>query len=268
MSEKNHQDYYPLLDEAKSKVDDHEAVDGRKIRRFLTIPLLIHSVLILVYTSVFLSLVWNLSSQCRRADGVVSSARSVLEYGTRQFDDIDDLHRYFGKPTPQLDAAWNKLLKYQWLSVPEADMRKLGRLEEGIQLPDGGYFATLGVFHDLHCLRRVHHTFYQSHYFPDLTEEEKVLDRLHAAHCLDSIRQSVQCQGDVSLLTMRWDAKLPKPLGNFSARHECVNFDRIRDWARDHTYDVMAKDVLVHPIYGPAYPDGKAALGVVAAPVD
>lgn len=34
-------------------------------------------------------------------------------------------------------------------------MERLGRLEEGIELPDGGYFATLAVFHDLHCLVRI-----------------------------------------------------------------------------------------------------------------
>lgn len=33
-------------------------------------------------------------------------------------------------------------------------MKRLGRLEEGIKLPDDGYFATLAVFHDLHCLVR------------------------------------------------------------------------------------------------------------------
>lgn len=31
-------------------------------------------------------------------------------------------------------------------------MQKLGRIEEGIKLPDGGYFGTLAVYHDLHCL--------------------------------------------------------------------------------------------------------------------
>ena len=53
--------------------------------------------------------------------------------------------------------------KDQWLQVPKSDMERLGRLDEGIELPGGGYFATLAVFHDLHCLvriisSRVHHS--------------------------------------------------------------------------------------------------------------
>lgn len=40
----------------------------------------------------------------------------------------------------------------QWLQLPASDVEKLGRVEEGIQLPDGGYFGQLSVYHDLHCL--------------------------------------------------------------------------------------------------------------------
>jgi hypothetical protein len=31
-------------------------------------------------------------------------------------------------------------------------MKDLGRLEEGIELPNGQYFGSLMVFHHLHCL--------------------------------------------------------------------------------------------------------------------
>lgn len=82
------------------------------------------------------------------------------------------------------------------------------------------------------------------------------------AHCLDSLRQSVQCAGDVSLLTMKWGVHIREPVANFTSPHECVNWDNIQDWASERVYDVMAPGVLVHPTLGPSYPDGKPGLGV------
>ena len=31
-------------------------------------------------------------------------------------------------------------------------MRRLGKLDNGIALPDGGYFGSLTVHHQLHCI--------------------------------------------------------------------------------------------------------------------
>ncbi|KAH7323277.1 hypothetical protein B0I35DRAFT_510442 [Stachybotrys elegans] len=207
---------------------------SRKSRRSWAKPLLFHGALLSMYSLGFFYAVWSLQNDlgCRKAEIIDSSATSALEYGTRVFDEIDDLDLYFGKPTPELDSRWEDLLKYQWLQVPQADMERLGRVEEGIKLPGGGYFGTLAVFHDLHCLRRVHHAFHRDHYFPNMTEDEKELDSRHAAHCLDSLRQSVQCAGDVSLLTMRWGVNTREPLGNFTSPHEEAqdrncSFDRL-----------------------------------------
>ncbi|KAI8633285.1 hypothetical protein F5Y19DRAFT_471556 [Xylariaceae sp. FL1651] len=242
-------------------------IKAPKIKNTWLVPILFHIALISTYTLLFLIAfqVMTARKECRRPEVIDSSATSAIHYGTRVFDEIDNLNIYFGRPSPELDARWKELLQYQWLQVPESDMRKLGRIDEGIKLPGGGYFGTLAVFHDLHCLRRVHHAFYRDHYFPNMTEEERQLDAAHAAHCLDSLRQSVQCAGDVSLLTMRWGVHTREPLGNFTSRHECVNFDNIQNWAKERVYDVMAPGVLVHPVLGPSYPDGKPGLGVGTA---
>ncbi|KAI3331419.1 hypothetical protein HD806DRAFT_477306 [Xylariaceae sp. AK1471] len=247
----------------RTDVEKYPAVKDEKTRSWIR-PLLFHASIILIYTLLFLLALWRLKidSKRRLPDVIDSSATSAIEYGTRVFDEIDDLDLYFGKPSSELDAKWKELLKYQWLQIPESDMKRLGRVEEGIRLPGGGYFGTLAVFHDLHCLRRIHHAFHRDHYFPNMTAEERFLDSRHAAHCLDSIRQSIQCAGDVSLLTMRWGVHTREPLANFTSRHECVNWNHIQDWAHEHVYDVMAPGVLVHPVLGPSYPDGAPGLGV------
>ncbi|KAI0107897.1 hypothetical protein GGR51DRAFT_548347 [Nemania sp. FL0031] len=216
----------------KTNMDSYTTTKDWKKRPWI-LPLLFHTAILATYTLLFLFTFWSLKfdSKCRLPDIIDSSATSAIEYGTRVFDEIDDLDNYFGKPTPELDARWKELLKYQWIQIPESDMKKLGRVEEGIRLPDGGYYATLAVYHDLHCLRRIHHAFHRDHYFPNMTAEERFLDSRHAAHCLDSLRQSVQCAGDVSLLTMRWGVHTREPLANFTSRHESKNagctFDRL-----------------------------------------
>ena len=40
--------------------------------------------------------------------------------------------------------------------------------------PRSGYYATLSVYHSLHCLKRLHHLMYFDHYYPDKTEQEAV----------------------------------------------------------------------------------------------
>jgi hypothetical protein len=46
------------------------------------------------------------------------------------------------------------LLIDQNLYVEAEDLEKLGVLDDGVQLPNGGYYASLMVYHQLHCLVR------------------------------------------------------------------------------------------------------------------
>lgn len=70
------------------------------------------------------------------------------------------------------------------------------RMENGIELPDGGYFATLNVYHNLHCIvrlssmieaqkwltwhqKRLHHYMYQDYYFPNITRRQRAANEYH-----------------------------------------------------------------------------------------
>lgn len=81
---------------------------------------------------------------------------------------------YFTEPNEQVDRNWHGLFECKYtipmlssslslyhglihlsdqnIGVAPDLMRKLGRVEEGIELPDGTYFGSLMVFHHLHCL--------------------------------------------------------------------------------------------------------------------
>jgi hypothetical protein len=76
-------------------------------------------------------------------------------------------------------------------------------------------------------------------------------------HCLDMIRQSLMCQGDMQLLTMKWRTGGRIPTANFTMPHKCVNWDNLETWAADRRIKRLYEPgYLIHPTFGPAYPDG------------
>ncbi|KAL9077675.1 MAG: hypothetical protein Q9161_000047 [Pseudevernia consocians] len=125
------------------------------------------------------------------------------------------------------------------------------RKEQAIALPDGGYFGTLTVFHELHCLKRLHRYMYPSYYFPNLSDQEKEDNRYHNEHCIDMLRQSVMCHGDTTPLTMRWGRTAKMPLANFSSPHECVSWKGINEWAKERSVkEILEPGYLKHPKFG------------------
>ena len=58
------------------------------------------------------------------------------------------------------------------------------------------------------------------------------------------------CQGDTTLVTMRWSQRGPLPIGNFSSPHQCVNWGLLMEWVKPHAFDGFAEGVMVHPKFG------------------
>ncbi|KAH6964839.1 hypothetical protein EDB82DRAFT_285889 [Fusarium venenatum] len=105
---------------------------------------------------------------------------------------------YVGKPSYELDKAWRKVLKNSNIRITEEEIMQFpGLKEQAIELPDRGYFATPNVYHNLHCIKRLHHYMYPEYYFANITQEQKVANEYHNCHCLDMLRHSVMCQGDM-----------------------------------------------------------------------
>ena len=52
---------------------------------------------------------------------------------------------------------------------------------ERLELIQGGYLASLGVFHELHCLRRLYWHMYEGIYFANMTETDREDERGHAS---------------------------------------------------------------------------------------
>jgi hypothetical protein len=50
-------------------------------------------------------------------------------------------------------------------------------------------------------------------------------------HCIDALRQSVMCHGDVATLYWQWTPGFVEPQAWKPTTHTCRNFDKIEDWA-------------------------------------
>ena len=112
---------------------------------------------------------------------------------------------------------------------------------------DGHYYATVEVFHQLHCLDITRKFIWRDHYShvdtfqdpPDMVWEHVgkyqsliwVFTRLTEAwlwvdHCIDLLRQVIMCNGATNLLFYTDHGSL-QPEARISTSHMCRNFSQI-----------------------------------------
>ncbi|KAJ0124044.1 hypothetical protein J7T55_012517 [Diaporthe amygdali] len=114
------------------------------------------------------------------------------------------------------DAAWasrglgesRKLLIVPmsdgWLKVSKEDLDAMG--ETSVEFEDGsGYLMYMDVFQQLHCLNCLRKKLdpWKASY-PSVGSDSTFPEGYHTAHCIDSIRLSLECHADVSMVPQRW----------------------------------------------------------------
>jgi len=179
--------------------------------------------------------------------GAVQSEIEVIQYhftgGVKTDQDghffIDHAsmnEQYAGSPTPAIDQAWFDLLSdlrgseakglhgrtFMW---PETDL----------------HFTGLEVFHSLHCLNRIRQALYPEHYdvFSDPNDPNR---EQHISHCIDHIRQSIQCHAD--LTPMEWVQVGDKLILDTGTLHTCRNFTKISEWASQRISQYDSFDIV------------------------
>lgn len=169
--------------------------------------------------------------------------RNAMKLEVRPLDDIFGPHEslYRGEPRPELDAAWNDLMEGYMIRIPPRDWahppspnNSLVVINDG----SGDHIATPAVLHEIHCVKTIRQFLMPSHY-PETYErfkpEESGKMSVHIDHCLDMLRQSAMCHGDMTLVTYEWWDDLVFPQHPENTPHLCVNWDRLRSWTVDHS---------------------------------
>ena len=122
---------------------------------------------------------------------------------------------------------------------------------KSIQLSDGAdrVLVKLDVFYNLNCLNTIRKYLFRDYYGSsnDTNDHEQ---QVVVNECIDMIRQSLMCHGDIAIETYRWKADRLPPWPIFHIEHECRNWDSILQWAKEHHVPSLQGGILKHPIHG------------------
>ncbi|KAE8451799.1 hypothetical protein EG329_002639 [Mollisiaceae sp. DMI_Dod_QoI] len=261
---------------AKEQVNDEtsKTIHRHPLWRQWVLPFCIHLMIFFTYSTLFLltlSLRSKAEQSCRNL--LYSPANEVLHWEVQEFHLGDGTEGpYSGYPRPELEEAWGKLLgstsypkrlpnaithyfDHSDMNIRLAleDLKVFNRDQDAVALPDGsGYIGTLNIYHEIHCVKWLHTHMYQEHYFPNLDDDQREDNRLHSEHCLNQLRSTAMCHGDVGMVPYTWanDSKKPRAA---AIAHQCIDFDRLAEWTEERTVDMFKPGLLVHPTLGPVY---------------
>ncbi|KAE8447946.1 hypothetical protein EG329_010018 [Mollisiaceae sp. DMI_Dod_QoI] len=146
----------------------------------------------------------------------------------REFNPADP--QYVGTPSPEIDKAWDELLygERQYLVVTEEEAQ---HLDDPVPI-NGYYLAEPEVMHSLHCVNAIRkalkHDYYMTHDKHKLPEQ---LRQVHVEHCLDQLRQNIQCAGDLTPVPLRPYGEEPNVnLIGTPQIHTCRNWNTFRQF--------------------------------------
>ena len=113
------------------------------------------------------------------------------------------------------------------------------------------YYATVEVYHQLHCLDITRKFIWRDHYAhvdtfqdpPEMVWEHvgvtrpyhrtPLITKRDPDHCIDLLRQTLMCHGDVGLFFYT-DVGDQQPVARVSTTHMCRNFSGITEWVNKH----------------------------------
>ncbi|KAK1141021.1 hypothetical protein N8T08_009594 [Aspergillus melleus] len=138
------------------------------------------------------------------------------------------------------------------MSVSRDEIERVGKLRDSsVILDDGGYMASIGAFHQIHCLNVLRKYTYLDYYKvkePEFFTSPTV--RKHTDHCIEMLRQLLMCSADLHLITYDWVDGWDYPWPDFSENHFCRDYERVHSWGKSHLAKSDAPGGLIlKPVY-------------------
>ncbi|KAI0862847.1 hypothetical protein F4860DRAFT_99761 [Xylaria cubensis] len=147
----------------------------------------------------------------------------------------DTISVYTGKPTSEQDTAWDDIFSSMYFAASREEIDKAGEsiVDQMVEVSGGGYLATLGVYHELHCLRQLRLHLYEDRYYHNLTDRQRAHNRLHLDHCLEVLRITVMCNGNTDMFTFVSRSRTPgKPTIKSNAKSLCLDWSSLQQWSQ------------------------------------
>ncbi|KAK0616930.1 hypothetical protein B0T14DRAFT_524043, partial [Immersiella caudata] len=60
-------------------------------------------------------------------------------------------------------------------------------------------------------------------------------DQIHVDHCIDVLRQHIQCHVDLTPLPVKWSDLGERPYVEFNQTHTCRSYKEARKWGLERT---------------------------------
>ena len=179
-------------------------------------------------------------------------AQDAVELKLTKFDSavLDGKTSYQGPPTPERDELWRGLYRHMDSHISAEEAKLLpNKTAPEYEYEGSGYLIVLNLFHDLHCLDSIRqyawyfmeeqwnsthnpYTLYESPTEAVIAKGGKGTSLEHVDHCIDILRQSTQCNADITPNVFQYSSKVDKIMARGTVVHECRNFDKIIDWAK------------------------------------
>ncbi|KAF7426681.1 hypothetical protein PC9H_009050 [Pleurotus ostreatus] len=195
---------------------------SRWCTRIINSPIVLWCIVLLQFVTIGV-LVWR--TDLPEENSLFSPANEAISYKYhRFFNGFGRNVSPFQVPSSkELDDLWEDLYNLGISRIPTSQAKRLPNATEAIPGDEDNYIVELDVFHELHCL--VNH-------YPDMRLSLPG-NQAHMSHYLDSIRQSLMCSADVSLIVWKWDDEAGQSFPRGDVVHRCRDFDKIKEWAAE-----------------------------------
>ncbi|KAJ4147635.1 hypothetical protein LMH87_002147 [Akanthomyces muscarius] len=135
--------------------------------------------------------------------------------------------QYVGPPSPEIDDAWVDIIRGGGVDLVGVEAESV--THKTYRKPGGWWLTGTHVFHQLHCLNKLrmstHPEYYTQHDFEPLENW-----RMHLDHCIDIIRQSLQCSADMTKIDVVWNEAKHRIVPDLNGEHVCRNFRQLQSW--------------------------------------
>ncbi|KAI1121060.1 hypothetical protein F5Y10DRAFT_257088 [Nemania abortiva] len=159
----------------------------------------------------------------------------LSQYSAMRFDaELGEPSIFKGPPRKQLDDAWDNLVDQPMILVDNETLHAFDPTSKPTKSIEGHYYATVEVYHQLHCLDITRKFIWRDHYqHVDTFQDPPEMVWEHVDHCIDLLRQVLMCNGDIGLIFYT-DVGEKQPVARVSTTHMCRNFSQITDWVKGH----------------------------------
>jgi hypothetical protein len=158
----------------------------------------------------------------------------------------DPKHIYRLAPSPEVDAAWNRIAAADGIyAMSASDVALAGKNPElAVDAPASwgfppGKSKMFGIegFHLLHCLNTVRKSLintYDYYWGEEYGFAPPAVFARHLNHCVEMLRQHLMCHTDLEPFTFNWRVGQTKPYADFSIQKTCVDFNYLLEWSETH----------------------------------